>query len=80
VTHRAVVPQAQSPSDDQAAGAGGGKWLELLEEIAPRVTRVAVLRDPDLSSGTGQFGVIQSVAPPTRLLRRLARVIQIKPS
>jgi putative ABC transport system substrate-binding protein len=40
-----------------------GKWLELLKEIAPRVTRVAVLRDPDLSSGTGQFGAIQSVAP-----------------
>ena len=39
------------------------KWLELLKEIAPRVTRVAVLRDPVLAAGTGQFGAIQSVAP-----------------
>jgi len=41
-----------------------GKWLELLKQIAPRVTRVAVLRDAATSSGTGQFGAIQSVAPP----------------
>jgi putative ABC transport system substrate-binding protein len=41
----------------------GGKWLELLKEIAPRVTRVGVLRDPAVSSGTAQFGAIQSVAP-----------------
>jgi len=34
----------------------GGKWLELLKEIAPRVTRVAVLRDPTLASGGGQLG------------------------
>ena len=40
-----------------------GKWVELLKEIAPRVTRVAVLRDPAISSGTGQLGAIQSVAP-----------------
>jgi putative ABC transport system substrate-binding protein len=40
-----------------------GKWLELLKQIAPGVTRAAVLRDPDISSGTGQFGAIQSVAP-----------------
>jgi putative ABC transport system substrate-binding protein len=39
------------------------KWLELLKEIAPRVTRVAVLRDPAAAAGTGQFGAIQSVAP-----------------
>jgi ABC-type uncharacterized transport system substrate-binding protein len=39
-----------------------GKWLELLKEIAPRVMRAAVLRDPAISSGTGQFGAIQSVA------------------
>ena len=39
-----------------------GKWLELLREIAPGVTRVAVLRDPDLASGIGQFAVIQSLA------------------
>jgi putative ABC transport system substrate-binding protein len=41
----------------------GGKWLELLKEIAPRVTRVAVIRDPALVAGIGQFGAIQSVAP-----------------
>ena len=40
-----------------------GKWLELLKEIAPGVTRVAVLRDPAISTGLGQFGVIQAVAP-----------------
>jgi putative ABC transport system substrate-binding protein len=39
------------------------KWLELLKEIAPHVTRVAVLRDPAIAAGTGQFGAIQSVAP-----------------
>jgi putative ABC transport system substrate-binding protein len=40
-----------------------GKWLELLREIAPGVTRVAVLRDPTLPAGIGQFAVLQSVAP-----------------
>jgi ABC-type uncharacterized transport system substrate-binding protein len=40
-----------------------GKWLELLKQIAPGVTRAAVLRDPALTSGTGQFAAIQSVAP-----------------
>src|SRR5215475_10053593 len=40
-----------------------GKWLELLKEIAPAVTRVAVLRDPTVASGIGQFGAIQIVAP-----------------
>jgi putative ABC transport system substrate-binding protein len=39
------------------------KWLELLKEIAPNVARVAVLRDPTIASGIGQFGAIQSVAP-----------------
>jgi putative ABC transport system substrate-binding protein len=41
----------------------GGKWLELLKEIAPRVTRVAVLRDPAIAAGPGQLGAIQAVAP-----------------
>ena len=41
----------------------GGKWLELLKEIAPRVTRVAVLRDSALAAGIGQLGAIQAVAP-----------------
>jgi putative ABC transport system substrate-binding protein len=39
------------------------KWLELLKEIAPRVARVAILRDPTLPSGGGQLGAIQAVAP-----------------
>jgi putative ABC transport system substrate-binding protein len=39
------------------------KWLQLLKEIAPGVTRAAVLRDPTLTSGIGQFAVIQAVAP-----------------
>jgi putative ABC transport system substrate-binding protein len=39
-----------------------GKWLELLKEIAPGVTRAAVLRDPVTTAGVGQFAVIQSVA------------------
>ena len=39
------------------------KWLELLKELAPRVTKVAVLRDPATAAGMGQFGAIQSVAP-----------------
>src|SRR4051794_26935774 len=40
-----------------------GKWLELLKEIAPRVARVVVLRDPSQASGLGQFAAIQSAAP-----------------
>jgi len=40
-----------------------GKWLELLKQIAPNVTRVAVLRDSSTTSGIGQFGVIQAMAP-----------------
>ena len=40
-----------------------GKWLELLKEIAPGLTRAAVLRDPAIPAGIGQFAVIQSVAP-----------------
>jgi putative ABC transport system substrate-binding protein len=40
----------------------GGKWLELLKEIAPNVTRVAVLRESFAASGPGQFGAIQAVA------------------
>jgi putative tryptophan/tyrosine transport system substrate-binding protein len=40
-----------------------GKWVELLKQITPTVTRVAVLRDAALPAGIGQFAVIQSVAP-----------------
>jgi putative tryptophan/tyrosine transport system substrate-binding protein len=39
------------------------KWLELLKEIAPHVTRAAVIRDPAIAAGVGQLGAIQSVAP-----------------
>jgi putative tryptophan/tyrosine transport system substrate-binding protein len=44
-----------------------GKWLELLKEIAPGVTRVAVLRDTAVGSGVGQYAIIQAVAPSLRL-------------
>src|SRR5262245_66017462 len=40
-----------------------GKWLELLKQIAPAVTRAAVLRDPTIASGIGQFAAVQAVAP-----------------
>jgi putative tryptophan/tyrosine transport system substrate-binding protein len=52
-----------------------GKWLELLKEIAPRVTRAAILRDSAIAAGAGQFAVIQTAysrapRPPTCLCRR----------
>jgi putative ABC transport system substrate-binding protein len=40
-----------------------GKWPELLKQIAPDVTRAAVLRDASITAGIGQFAIIQSVAP-----------------
>jgi len=40
-----------------------GKWVQLLKEIAPDVKRVAVIRNPSVASGSGQFGAIQAVAP-----------------
>jgi len=40
-----------------------GKWLELLKEVAPRVTRVAVIRDPNVPAGSGGLAAIQTVAP-----------------
>jgi putative tryptophan/tyrosine transport system substrate-binding protein len=43
--------------------ASAGKWLELLKEIAPGVTRAAVIRDPAITAGIGQWGAIQSAAP-----------------
>jgi putative ABC transport system substrate-binding protein len=45
----------------------GGKWLELLKQIAPSVTRAAVLRDATQGSGTGVFAAIQAVAPSFRV-------------
>src|SRR5262249_40794985 len=44
-----------------------GKWLELLKEIAPGVTRAVVLRDAELGSGASQFAVIQAAAPSLRV-------------
>ncbi|MFZ3251344.1 MAG: ABC transporter substrate-binding protein [Pseudolabrys sp.] len=41
----------------------GGKWLALLKEVSPRTNRVAVLRDPTVALGPGQFGAIQTAAP-----------------
>jgi putative ABC transport system substrate-binding protein len=41
----------------------GGKWLELLKEIAPRTARVAVLRDSSIAAGPAEYGAIQTVAP-----------------
>jgi putative ABC transport system substrate-binding protein len=45
----------------------GGKWLELLKQIAPNLTRVAVLRDASTPSGVALFGVIQAMAPALRV-------------
>jgi putative ABC transport system substrate-binding protein len=44
-----------------------GKWLELLKQIAPRITQAAVLRDPDQFAGVAQFATIQAVAPSLRV-------------
>jgi len=41
----------------------GAKWLEVLKQIAPSVTRVAVVRDPAITAGIGVWGAIQSVSP-----------------
>jgi putative ABC transport system substrate-binding protein len=42
-----------------------GKWLELLKEIAPNLTRIAILRDPGIATGIGQFVAIQAMASPS---------------
>ena len=44
-----------------------GKWLEVLKQIAPSVTRAGVIRNPAVRSGSGQFGAIQAVAPYLRM-------------
>ena len=44
-----------------------GKWLELLKQLAPAVTRVAVIRDPTVPAGAAGFGAIQAVAPSLRV-------------
>jgi putative ABC transport system substrate-binding protein len=55
-------PGGNATGFSQAEYATSGKWLELLKEVAPHVTRVAVLRDLALASGIGQFGAIQGAA------------------
>jgi len=45
----------------------GAKWLELLKQLAPNVTRVAVLRDPNNSASVGQFGAVQAAAQSLRV-------------
>ena len=45
----------------------GAKWLELLKQLAPNVTRVAVLRDPDNSASVGTFGAVQAAAQSLRV-------------
>jgi putative tryptophan/tyrosine transport system substrate-binding protein len=40
-----------------------GKWLELLKQVAPATTRAAIIRNPSIASGSGQFGALQAVAP-----------------
>jgi putative ABC transport system substrate-binding protein len=45
----------------------GGKWLELLKEIAPNLTRMAILRDPANPSQAAQFGAMRAVAPAVRV-------------
>jgi putative tryptophan/tyrosine transport system substrate-binding protein len=51
-----------------------GKWLELLKQIAPAVTRAAVMRDPTISLGIGQWAVIQAMAPSTGVDLRLVNM------
>ena len=45
----------------------GGKWLELLQQIAPNIKRAGVLRDPSMGTGAMQFAAVQAVAPSLRL-------------
>ncbi|MFL6818008.1 MAG: ABC transporter substrate-binding protein [Bradyrhizobium sp.] len=52
----------------------GGKWLELLKEIAPRLTRAAVLRETSIAAGAGLFGSIQALAPTVGLELRAVNV------
>jgi hypothetical protein len=47
-------------SSDQHRYAIGGKWLDLLKEVAPRIQRAAILRESDTIAGRGQFGAIRT--------------------
>jgi putative tryptophan/tyrosine transport system substrate-binding protein len=51
-----------------------GKWLELLKQIAPALTRAAVIRDPNVSAGIGQWAVIQAMAPSVRVELSLVNI------
>jgi putative ABC transport system substrate-binding protein len=53
------------------------KWLELLKQIAPNITRAAVLRDPAIAAGIGQFAVIQSVAPTVGIDVRAINLVDV---
>jgi ABC-type uncharacterized transport system substrate-binding protein len=61
--HRLARPGGNATGFMTVEHSMGGKWLELLKQIAPSVTRAAVIRDPTTPSGIGQFGAIQTVAP-----------------
>jgi len=56
-------PGANATGFTQFEYGTSGKWLELLKQIAPALTRAAVLRDSAVTSGIGQFAAIQSAAP-----------------
>jgi putative ABC transport system substrate-binding protein len=60
-------PGGNATGFSQFEYAVGGKWLELLKEIAPRVTHVGVLRDVAIAAGAAQFGVIQAAAAPRQV-------------
>jgi putative ABC transport system substrate-binding protein len=60
-------PGGNATGFSQFEYAVGGKWLELLKEVAPRVTRVGVLRDVAIAAGAAQFGVIQAAAAPLQV-------------
>ncbi|MFZ2080597.1 MAG: ABC transporter substrate-binding protein [Xanthobacteraceae bacterium] len=55
-------PGGNTTGFTQSEYSTSGKWLELLKEIAPSVTRAAVIRDPAITAGIGQFSAIQAVA------------------
>src|SRR5208282_4991872 len=71
--HRMVTLAKSSPSrstprpspNKNATVMLSGKWLELFKEIAPNLTRIAILRDPAIAAGIGQFAAIQAMAPPS---------------
>ena len=58
----------------------GGKWLELLKQIAPRVKRVAVLRDASQAFATSQFATMQAVAPPLGVPINMRNAAEIEQS